>query len=84
MHLLLLQFGMCAICGRGIDEVYCFMIDHCHRTGAIRGLLCNDCNTRLGIYEHKDANVGRKYIEDEHWHDPERLAQIRAYLTAHH
>ena len=35
----------CETCGRS-DIKRC--IDHCHVTGKIRGILCDDCNTALG------------------------------------
>jgi hypothetical protein len=47
------QGGVCAICGsadpkRAADSV--FSVDHDHETGAVRGLLCHDCNTALGKF----------------------------------
>ncbi len=63
------QGGKCAICkgephpnhhGRR------FHVDHCHATNRIRGLLCGNCNTALGLF--KD--------------DPERLASAIAYLAS--
>ena len=38
------QNNLCAIClgERGL------CVDHCHKTGRIRGLLCRQCNTMLG------------------------------------
>jgi hypothetical protein len=51
------QGGVCAICGkpqqshngRRLD------VDHDHKTGKVRGLLCNKCNTVIGlIYEDHD------------------------------
>lgn len=50
--LLAAQNGGCAICkkgetgGRGKH----FRLDHCHTTGIIRGLLCNNCNFGLGHF----------------------------------
>lgn len=48
------QNGCCAICfvsgkgrGRGILRTLC--VDHCHETGRVRGLLCADCNTSIGL-----------------------------------
>lgn len=35
------QHGRCAICGTENPGQYRFVIDHCHRTGRIRGILCN-------------------------------------------
>ena len=47
--LLKLQGGRCAICGRTEN---CgkrrFAVDHCHDTGAVRGLLCTPCNQAIG------------------------------------
>ncbi len=41
------QRGVCAICDRP-DKSGTLRVDHCHDTGAIRGLLCHHCNTMLG------------------------------------
>ena len=43
------QGGRCAICGTcdpgGPFGVFC--VDHCHKTGAIRGILCSRCNVAI-------------------------------------
>jgi hypothetical protein len=44
------QNGRCAICdneGNGKWKKLC--VDHCHNTGKVRKLLCNNCNTALGL-----------------------------------
>ena len=39
----------CAICGMiSFDRV--LHIDHCHTTNKVRGLLCNNCNSGLGMF----------------------------------
>jgi len=52
------QHGLCAICGKeetqknnqgnGICKLH---IDHNHKTGEVRGLLCGRCNRKLGFIE---------------------------------
>lgn len=39
------QSGLCAIC-QASDKL---VIDHCHTTNKVRGLLCGKCNTALGL-----------------------------------
>ena len=44
-----LQNNSCSICKKHKDEfTYYLVVDHCHTTGKIRGLLCSDCNFMLG------------------------------------
>lgn len=42
------QGGRCAICRRQPDEQKRLVVDHCHTTGRVRGLLCGQCNCMLG------------------------------------
>ena len=46
------QNNKCKICGtdepRGIGG---WKVDHCHSTGKVRGLLCNNCNLGLGYFK---------------------------------
>jgi hypothetical protein len=49
------QNNCCAICGTHKDNFTGrgsnFHIDHCHTSGKVRGLLCNNCNTGLGQFK---------------------------------
>jgi hypothetical protein len=47
MEILELQGGVCAICGTAPPSHKHFDVDHCHKTGALRGLLCGRCNQQL-------------------------------------
>lgn len=60
------QGGRCAICGTEYwgGKHKEAIIDHCHKTGKIRGLLCNRCNQAMGKFED----------------DPDLLEKVVVYL----
>jgi len=42
----------CAICNIHRDDYSKdFAVDHCHQTGKVRSLLCNNCNSGLGFFK---------------------------------
>lgn len=68
------QNGLCAICGneetatkRGSTEKRSLAVDHCHKGGHVRGLLCSKCNTGLGSFRD----------------NPSLLSAAIAYLAKH-
>lgn len=65
------QNGVCAVCGQPETARYSdgetvkrLSVDHDHKTGRVRGLLCGRCNCALG------------YVDDS----KERLLQLAIYL----
>lgn len=62
------QGGGCAICGTKTPgaRTGVFAIDHCHKTGRVRGLLCTNCNNGIGRFHD----------------DPDRLQRAARYLAA--
>jgi hypothetical protein len=58
------QGGQCAICEDIFKSDRHTHVDHCHFTGAIRGILCSSCNLMLG------------HAKD----DPKRLLAAAQYL----
>lgn len=47
----------CYICHRDFCDELRSYIDHCHKTGIVRGLLCNSCNTKLGWLERYEERI---------------------------
>ena len=62
------QEGRCAVCRRHHTEFKRgLFIDHDHATGHRRALLCCDCNSAIGLFQH----------------DPHLLRAMAAYLRSH-
>ena len=60
------QGTVCAICGKperrpdkASGKIKDLAIDHCHSTGAVRALLCSNCNTALGLFNDDPALLGK-------------------------
>lgn len=58
------QNSKCAICRK--EQERAFDVDHDHKTGCVRGLLCTNCNRMIG-HSHDD---------------PQRLIAAAEYLRA--
>jgi hypothetical protein len=59
------QDGRCGCCGDLPENGNILVLDHCHKTGRVRSLLCGQCNLGLGAF--KD--------------NPHRLQAAISYLT---
>ncbi len=57
------QKGKCAICGK--EQERAFDVDHDHKTGRVRGLLCSNCNRMLGHAQDNPQKLiaASKYLE---------------------
>jgi hypothetical protein len=50
------QNGLCAICKKegfqlSTHQKFKIVVDHCHTTGVVRGMLCHNCNRALGLFQ---------------------------------
>jgi len=64
--MLLTQGNCCAICQISEQEYKLtserynkFAVDHCHTSGKVRGLLCTNCNTALGLLKDNKSALQR-------------------------
>lgn len=61
------QHGVCGICCGLPPRGRLLSVDHDHKTGVVRGLLCDDCNHGIGRFRD----------------DPRLMATAIAYLEKH-
>ena len=56
------QKGTCAICGQEPSTQRGLHLDHCHKTGKVRGLLCHGCNVGIGSLR-EDPDILSKALD---------------------
>lgn len=54
--------GVCPICSKKKKRL---QVDHCHETGKIRGLLCNNCNKGIAYFKDNKTSLKNaiKYLQ---------------------
>ena len=64
------QNNLCAICKKegfkiNKNTALNLVVDHCHVTGVVRGLLCHNCNRALGLFKDniESLNTAILYLE---------------------
>lgn len=60
-YLLEEQNKVCWICNKNNSSKKSLNIDHDHKTGQVRGLLCGKCNTALGLLQEDPHILLRAY-----------------------
>ena len=53
------QNGVCAICFQPCKSKKGLAVDHNHKTGKVRGLLCANCNGAIGMLQEDPAIIDR-------------------------
>ena len=59
------QEGLCAICRKDSADGRMLAVDHDHKTGKVRALLCGSCNRGLGLFQD----------------DPDLLQKAKEYVS---
>lgn len=84
-NLLELQGNVCAICKKESNDL---VVDHCHTTNKVRGILCQHCNRALGMLQddltiiHDSAAYLFRHNSNRSWDlyfiEMARLASLRS------
>ena len=67
LQIMKIQGDKCAICGEEQAAVtHALCVEHCHKTGTIRGLVCKRCNNMLGWVENKTTfDKVKRFLESD-------------------
>lgn len=68
------QGGGCGICGTIVDLV----VDHCHYTGEVRGILCRKCNSGIGLLSDSPILL----LTASNWTNPAERTDAQRALSA--
>lgn len=75
------QGGKCAICGSEIGDAMGnrLYVDHNHKTGKVRGLLCSDCNFGIGKFRDSPELMKKaiRYLEESNATDSDLVRPER-------
>mgnify|MGYP001599052441 CR=1 len=61
------QHWQCLVCLKPIDGGRSTHVDHNHKTGRVRGLLCNKCNTGIGMLSENSFILARAIAYLKHY-----------------
>ena len=64
----LAQNGVCAICKKENSNGIKLSVDHNHKTGKVRGLLCQRCNFVIGEISDTGGGTQHNHTADAHTH----------------
>ncbi len=64
-QMLTTQGGVCALCSQPPADGQRLAVDHCHKTGDVRALLCLRCNGGLGCFQDgaELMRLAARYVE---------------------
>lgn len=72
------QGGVCSICKTPPKGKH-LAVDHCHTTGEIRGLLCNDCNIGLGYFQDNPDYLLAAITYLTHYKNMARIKALKSW-----
>ena len=56
-------------CSKNPGKISRLVIDHCHKTNKVRGLLCHSCNTAIGKFKENIEIMYNAMAYVEHWNN---------------